>query len=138
MAEQFQTNAAELAAGLNAAAERIGNPRPALESLRRQLAAQESEVWATEGRAIGVSWPPSADPDRKVDSRLLVATGALRDSLTDVDSGVVEGDELQYGTDVPYGRFHQYGTSRTPQRQFLGISPELARNITQALSESLL
>jgi phage gpG-like protein len=32
--------------------------------------------------------------------------------------------EQAIGTDVPYGKFHQFGTSKLPVREFLGFNPE--------------
>jgi phage gpG-like protein len=133
-ATSFHSNAPEVAANLDALAGRVGDPSAGLEHLRQALALQESEVWATEGAVIGEHWPPSADPERKSDSRLLVASGALRASLADPSAGKVEGDRLEFGTDVPYGRFHQYGGAHVPQRQFLGVSPLLARQLADRLA----
>jgi phage gpG-like protein len=135
--ETFTSNAPQLAARLNAAASRIGEPRPALERVRVLLAQGEAQVFGSQGTAIGQHWPPPADPERKIDSRLLVATGALRNSLTNPGAGEVTELELRFGTDVPYGRFHQYGTSRMPARPFLGAPPDSARRVSELLAQQL-
>jgi|SRR5215831_3577451 len=133
--ETFTSNAAQLAHRLSALASRIGNPQPALERMRLTLAHGESEVWSSQGAAIGQHWPPPADPARKIDSRLLVATGALRDSLTSPASGQVGEMSLSFGTDVPYARFHQHGTSRMPARPFLGMPPDAQRQLSNRLAQ---
>lgn len=45
----------------------------------------------------------------------LVDTGTLRNSV----ATRVEGDQIVFGTNVPYGVFHQSGTRKMPQRRFL-------------------
>jgi hypothetical protein len=135
--EQITSNGPEVAAALQEIVARLSEPRAWLEVLRGELVIQERQVWESQGRVLGVGWPPPADPEEKVNQQLLVATGALRDSLTSEDAGQIEGDSLVFGTDVPYGRFHEYGTSRVPRREFLGISPELARTVVERLLEGL-
>jgi phage gpG-like protein len=134
----IQSNAPEVAGYVKGLAERVGNPQPALERTRRLLAEQEQQVWSTEGRTIDESWPAAADPERKVDSRLLVATGALRAAMSDPMAGVVEGNTLSLGTDLPYARFHQYGTHRMPARVFAGLSPEVQRTFQEELARGLM
>jgi len=133
--ETFTTNAQQLAHKLHSLATRIGDPQPALERMRQTLAHGEAEVWSSQGAAIGQHWPPPADPARKIDSRLLVATGALRNSLTSPATGQVTEMTLSFGTDVPYGRFHQFGTSRMPARPFMGMPPDAQRQLANRLSQ---
>jgi len=130
----IETNAPELSARLQAMGARIEDPAPALERARALLARNEAAVWASQGSALGASWAPAVQAENKTDSRLLVATGRLRASLTGGDAGTVIGPELRFGTDVPYGTYHQYGTSKMVARPFLGLAPDLAQDITQALA----
>jgi phage gpG-like protein len=137
MAETIETNAPEIAARLNRMAATLQDPTPVLERARRLIAAQEEKVWQSDGAALGEHWAQAAEPERKIDSRLLVATGALRGSVTSEASIQIYGTELRAGTDVPYGIFHQYGTSKMPARQFLGIAPDLARRLVALYEQAI-
>lgn len=132
--ESFTSNASHVTDQLNRLANAVGNPAPALEYARTALARGEEEVWATEGGAIGEHWPAAADPASKINSMLLVASGALRNSLTGA-SGEVTETALVFGTSIPYARFHQYGTSKMPARRFLGVPPNQARRISDRLAQ---
>lgn len=126
---EVTSNANELAGQINELAQRVGNPQQFLERARRLLNAQEAQAWATQGGVLGVHWAAAAEPDRKVDSRLLVASGALRAALTG-NAGRVDGDMLILPTSLPpYGVFHQYGTSNMPARPFLGFSRDFAAQL---------
>lgn len=48
-------------------------------------------------------------------------TGALKQSV-----GILWSNpgEMWWGTNLYYGGFHQFGTSRTPQREFIFVTPE--------------
>jgi len=135
--ESFTSNAPQLAAQLQRYAAHVGDPQPALERMRALLARGEQEVFGTQGAAIGFHWAAPAEPDRKADPQLLVATGALRASLTGADAGEVGAVELRFGTDVPYARFHQYGTSKMPARQLLGMPPDVEHGVTGLLAQLL-
>lgn len=62
----------------------------------------------------------------------LSLTGALRKSLLWSGSGLGQGGIFEatptfvrMGTDIPYGKYHQYGTGKMPKRQFMP-DPDLA------------
>ena len=132
--ESFTSNASQLAQQLQRYATRVGDPRPALERMRAMLARGEQEVWSTQGAAIGFHWAPRAEGGGE---QLLVATGALRASLTGEGSGETTELELRFGTDVPYARFHQYGTSKMPARPFMGIPPDVDHGVPDLLAQML-
>jgi phage gpG-like protein len=134
----IETNAAALAGRLNSLAGRLENPEPILRLAQALIARSEAEVWQSEGASLGEHWARAAEPERKTDSRLLVATGRLRESLAGRGSPLqVRGTQLVVGTDVPYGAYHQYGTSRMPARPFLGVSPSLARDLLQLFQHAV-
>jgi phage gpG-like protein len=58
-------------------------------------------------------------------SRALVATGALRDSLTSSSApGAVRSisrEAFRFGTSVDYARYHQHGTRHMPKRRILDV-----------------
>ena len=71
----------------------------------------------------GVKWKASPAALRREKSGrgggILFSTGRLFHSLQlYADSSLSRA----IGTDVPYGKFHQYGSIRLPKRQFLGFS----------------
>jgi phage gpG-like protein len=128
------SNAAEVAGKLNALAARIGNPVPMLERARILFAAQERDVWTTQGANLGAPWAPLADTTAKLTSpQLLVASGALRNSLAGYPEGDIIGQTtLRMGTDVTYARFHQFGTRYMPAREIVGVSDNLRRQVAAA------
>jgi phage gpG-like protein len=137
MTEAITSNAAEVGGQLDELASRVGNPQRFLERARRLLNAQEAQVWATDGGILGAHWAAAAEPDRKVDSRLLVASGALRAALTG-NSGSIRGTELTLPDSLPpYGVFHQYGTSKMAARPFLGFSQDFARQLLELYREDV-
>jgi len=69
-------------------------------------------------------------------SAILRATERLKRSLTTA-AGIepsARPGEIRFGTDVPYARFHQFGTVNMPRREVVGISPVAARAMVQVLS----
>lgn len=119
-------------------AQGIEDARPAFELMVRVLRQSEQAVFDTKGGAIGRAWPAAAEPERKQDSRLLVATGALMRSLAGQtgDSNVqITPHRLNYGTTVPYAHFHEYGTSRMPTRPFIGLSQSAARDLVNIMHD---
>lgn len=137
MTEAITSNASELAGQIDEMAARIGNPQRFLERARRLLNAQEAQVWSTDGGILGVHWAAAAEPDRKVDSRMLVASGALRAALTG-NSGSIHGSELTLPDSLPpYGVFHQYGTSKMAARPFLGFSRDFATQLLELYQQDV-
>jgi len=41
-----------------------------------------------------------------------------------IQAFIAPPDERIIGSDIPYGKYHQYGTSKLPVREFLGIGDE--------------
>jgi phage gpG-like protein len=71
-------------------------------------------------RKIQRSWP------------LLYKTGNLKNSL----KIIIRGENyFVIGTDVSYAPYHNNGTDRLPQRQFIGESATLTRRLTNLLDD---
>ena len=76
----------------------------------------------------GPGWAPLAESTIK--SRkypglpILQQTGALMQSVIDHPVIVISQNELTYGTNNPYAHFHEEGTSKMPERPFLGPAQE--------------
>lgn len=69
----------------------------------------------------GVPWIPSRASQLRSGGGTLFDTGRLFHSI---QLYAVDAESRAIGTDVFYGRFHQFGTVKLPQRQFLGFSDE--------------
>lgn len=109
----------------------LADSSPALtavaDDLREMIAAQ----FATEGAAGGTPWAPLADStlrkSRNARAGILDVTGALLGSLTDAGAPgnvqEVDGQQLIFGSSLPYATFHQTGTGLgLGQSQLSGIA----------------
>ena len=116
--------------------EALANPRPAFEQMSRKLNESQAQIFDTNGAALGHPWAQAAEPERKTTSQLLVATGALRRSLTGRTSDSVDvatSTEFRFSTRVPYAPFHQFGTSKMPARPFIGVTANMREQVTEAV-----
>ncbi len=112
--------------------ERVEHMQPAFAELGRKLREYEQALFRTSGASGGTPWPPlqastiaskarSKNPTiRRNANRILIARGILRASLTTSKArGHVEratDHGLEFGSTIPYGRFHQHGTRHMPAR----------------------
>jgi phage gpG-like protein len=132
-------NAELISRRLRRYAQRTEDARPAFRLMEQALERSEQEIFDSQGGAIGEHWPSAADPQRKRDPRLLVASGTLMRSLSGMSSGAVreiQMTRMRFGTSVPYGRFHEYGTKRgLPSRPFMGLSENQARQLLNIMHE---
>jgi hypothetical protein len=113
----------ELSRELLSLATRAESPIPALDAIHERFLRLEGEQFASSGAYTGSRWAPLAQAtvtrkaEQGLDPNILVATGALRSSLTDgsdehhVYQPSAVGAEM-YST-VPYGIYHQ---SRAPRK----------------------
>lgn len=107
--------------------ERAVNPIPAFEMIMEEVAKLNTEQFDSQGERSSGGWAPLADSTvlykaaNDLDPRILHATLALRDSLTDrTDSAheeVVSPEGFMFGSDVGYGEYHQHGTKNMPMRK---------------------
>jgi phage gpG-like protein len=111
--------------------ERAGNPRPAFERIGREMQREEARYFQSRGAG---KWPPLAMETEAIKSaegspsQPLVASGRLRDSLVGHGAVKVTPHSVGVGTDVPYARFHEYGTASMPKRPpVVPASPRLNR-----------
>lgn len=81
----------------------------------------------------GTAWAPRKDGDGS--RSLLVQSGRLRRSirLTRVTS-----NGFRIGSAVPYAKYHNDGSGRIPQRQFLGKSALLMRRLERMIKAKIL
>lgn len=88
--------------------EKAARVTPILEAIGEGLVRFSRELFNTRGRAVG-GWKPLA-PNTVVSkghSMPLIASGDLR---TSIDYQVIPGARVQVGTDVPYAKYHQFGS----------------------------
>lgn len=102
------------------------------------------ERFATEGAYGGEKWAPLApstlarkDPGKGI----LVDSGRLRASLTQETAPdsirALLPQSLHWGSSVPYGVFHQKGTSRMPQRRVVKLPQPVKRAIVKELQRAM-
>jgi len=98
-----------------AAFDRLSEPATMNKLLRIIGLTVEGQTIAHFNQAAGPDGP--WEPTQR-GGAILVATGRLRGSI----GHVVSTDQVAIGTNVFYGKFHQYGTSRMVKRAFLGLT----------------
>lgn len=88
---------------------RAGNPNPAYQFVGILMSTSADKNFEAGGRPS--AWAPlsEATKKRKKSSRILVDTGHLRQSLVPHTGVQVEGNSVKLGTNLPYGRIHQFG-----------------------------
>lgn len=67
--------------------------------------------------------------------RLLVKTGRLKNSLRAERTGAFKARVRTSG--VPYARYHNDGTSKLPQRQFMGTSKQLDKELEKMIEQTI-
>lgn len=91
---------------------------------------QTVERFGTKVSPDGAPWAPWVGRGSNRRGRgLLVETGRLRGSITNI----VSGNQVIVGTNVFYARFHQGGTSKMVARPFVGANEENIAEIGQVL-----
>lgn len=104
------------------------NRRALLAALAETVRKQTIRRFATKTAPDGSKWAPlkpSSVRGRRTPSDILVDTGRLRNSI----ASKVYGNTAEIGTNVFYGKFHQFGTRKMVARPFLGISPSDAAEL---------
>lgn len=113
-----------------------------MEQGEQSLAEQHAGMFAGEYDSNLVDWKPLKESTirRKKHDRILVETGALRESLVAVGgpSNVHETTRsgLVYGTGIDYAGYLQEGTSRMPARPPVGISDETLDKIVNQVADA--
>lgn len=125
--------------------ERAEDVKPAFEHIVDRIEGWERQQFETEGGRASSGWRPikqsTIDAKRRagLDTRILHATHALRDSLTNTyaDGAIREigKQELKYGTEVPYAGVHQRGRKdgTMPARKPLEFREDDRRQIVKDL-----
>jgi len=119
--------------------ERMRDFRPFWKHAKRELEKSFSENFLTGGSLVG-GWAPldagyaAWKSVRRPMAPILIFDGKLFNSLRSLDKAAVnkiEKLEATFGTDVEYAQFHQYGTTKMPQRKIIfeprGFASDLSR-----------
>jgi phage virion morphogenesis protein len=126
----------QMARALNAISEGVRTNRALLgvgaivtSQTRHRIDSEKRDPW-------GKSWPrwsPEYAKTRHANQSLLMSSGLLRDSITHqiTRSGVIVGSNRFYA------KWHQEGTSKMPERAFLGIGPDDAEEIEQTVIRNI-
>lgn len=133
-------------------AERMGNLRTPLLDILEYLHQSTDERFRQQVAPDGSPWAPLAPSTlaKKKGNRILRESGDLQDTLR----GQVQGDELFFGTDRPYGAVQQFGQKAgasgrnrrgspipwgdIPARPYLGLSAEDETEVLAIIEEWLL
>lgn len=127
-------------AGLGSQLAGLSFRRP-LETVSFYLASQARRNFDEGHAPDGTPWAPLLHPSAKrggASAKPLRDTGLLMASLTGKGSGHVEritDTAIEWGTNVNYGTFHQFGTSRMVARPFLGVTPKMEETISRIILE---
>jgi phage virion morphogenesis protein len=132
--------------------------RPLVKIVRLQLVADTKRNFDGEHDPDGNPWKKLKRPRPKkgrakkrgkAKDKILQDSGRLRASVASAFGGETVNEEtpdgFAWGTNVPYGKFHQYGTrnhhpdgsttERMVARVFLGVGPQLEKSIAELTEE---
>jgi phage gpG-like protein len=118
--------------------------RPAFRTIAHLLERAALQRFESEGAYGGEKWAPLAPSTvarKGAGKGILVDSGRLRASLTQETAAdsirVLLPQEMRWGSTVPYGKFHQSGTSRMPQRRVVKLPEQVKRAIVRELQRSM-
>ena len=111
----------------------VASLRPHQQALLKAIRDGEREIFAKR------DWPNKKDGSPAT----LVKSGRLKRSVTTLtnDSLVrITDKRIDFGTKVPYGQYHQWGTKHLPRRRFFLTAtehPQIIAAIRQAMAGSV-
>jgi phage gpG-like protein len=117
---------------LNTMKLRSKNFTPLFMYAKKMLELANAENFATGGLPVG-GWAPRRDNKSYTHPPLAGPTGKLMRSLTSLfgPPNVITPTFANFGTNVEYAKFHQYGTTKMPARKIIfeprGFSEDLSR-----------
>ena len=113
-----------------------------LENFLPVLQSQHAAGFDGRSSPDGEPWPELSPVTikRKGHDIPLVDKLRLKPSVLELDHpdhvGGVTNRGLLFGTSVDYGFYHQFGTSRIPQREFVGMSEASLEVLTNAVADA--
>lgn len=128
----------QVIAGLRKLSAAIANPAPAMKLLATTAHREVVRQYRSQKDPQNRPWTPLAASTikrrrnmRKSAVRILIDTGRLVNSITHEASA----REARVGTNTRYAPFHNFGTRRMPQREFMGLTPEAMERTVDRLNE---
>jgi phage gpG-like protein len=127
--------------------ERATDLRPAFRKFADILHLSATRQFASAGGYGSGGWAPLAPSTLRrkeaagLNNGVLQMTYQLRDSLTgDSTDSIVNYDrnEFEFGTRVPYARYHASGTSRMPRRRPMETTKSDRKGMTRAVYERVM
>ena len=112
-----------------------------LDDFNPEIAEAQGEHFSGRHDSGGSLWPALSAYTiaKKGHDVPLVETGRLKASVLDFGHPdhieAVSHRGLLFGTEVPYGIFHQEGTKKIPRRAFLGLKEELLQKIVDGVAD---
>lgn len=107
--------------------------------IKREFATIVNQSTERRFASRGPGWPPLADETlrQKAGSQLLVDTGKLKRAVTNQAVSQSSQDELVAvpKPEVPYARFHQYGTRNMPKRKIVELRPSEQRQVAKLVEQ---
>lgn len=104
--------------------------------MRRQFEVEGAvSKWAALSPAYR-EWKQIHYPGKKI----LVRTGNLKESLTDGNADTIDretANSFEYGTRLPYSKFHQDGDLNLPQRKIFDFDENDRQRITKEIQRPL-
>lgn len=135
----------EIKTGIERFSEGVSDLTPAWEDIRDLFWDIEGGQFDAEGQGGDGPWAPLSPTYANwkaihYGTPILELTGALRQSLTGGGGAEVEIGpmSLKVGSSIPYGIFHQYGTSRMPARKPIDLTHENQMAMMKALQRQML
>ena len=122
--------------------------KPAFEKIAENFFETEEKQFAAEGAFQGnTKWDELTKPYEKWKFEnfgklpILTLTGKLRSSLTipgaEGNINQITDTSMVIGTNIPYGVWHQRGTTKMPQRQPIKLTEKQKKTWNQILHNSL-
>lgn len=124
--------------------ERLNNMEPVFELAHDVFVAEEAQQFKTEGAYLqgGQEWAPLSPayakrkPAPPAPFGILYRTGALYGGVTDESDPAhikeIGPQRAVMGTSVSYGKYHQTGTPKMPQRKVISVRDRVKRLIFRA------
>lgn len=125
--------------------DRADNFKSVFRWAQRELERANRANFASQGAASGKPWMPLDNEYARWKLAnhgalpILVVSGTLKDSLTRLRGAPNEIDKKSavFGTNVPYAKFHQSGTSKMPQRKVVFVPPLFAASLAQKVGRHI-
>ena len=124
----------------------IANPQlqAPIQDWLTHLAGDLSQAFLSSRTPDGMPWPPlkkRRPAGHNQGHRPLIDFGDLLSSVVSIGNGHIEAvtnDSAEFGTDLFYAGFQNFGTSRIPAREFMAASDEMQDLAAELVADDLI